>query len=478
MGGVSAAIAITYLSVVPRQYVRVDHHGATETLRRMRAGQGFYSTLRDTYWFDSGIRLGGPRSIRTPFLFEVLALFAAQWLLPLFVLVVVVGTCVLLADASAHPYAALPVALFLLVAGRWFGAGRMETWMFVELWAVPSSALLLGLEQAPPLGRRPGCRSRGAGPRAGPPGRVLRPGPRARPGPELATVGGRLIVAVLGLTLHLVLALQAGSPNGTEAPLLGSGDPPRTVVDVMSCGLPLGYGLVLWSLAIIHLVRRRLVTPVTPLIALPLLGLFVDRGYWGNLIAPFIVLWVGELVGDVWAERHPKPPPEARATAVVGRSSVQRVEPSAIRPEKPPGAVGSGWCNAPCTSRNSRSMPLARRVGRAAACSIAIDTVSMTAAVAVDLRGQGRRRVLERVVEASGRRLASIIARTVSLALVSRPSIRPTSGATSGRVGPTGGERDGSGGRGLGDADVARHDQRQGGAEHGAPDGVPLVPGG
>ena len=135
VGGWSAAIAITYLSVVPRQYVHVDHHGATETLRRMRAGQGFYDALRDTYWFDSGIRLGGPRSFRTPFLFEVLQLFPPRWFL--FVLVVVVGSCVLLADASAHPYAALPVALFLLVAGRRFGAGRMETWMFVELGRVP-----------------------------------------------------------------------------------------------------------------------------------------------------------------------------------------------------------------------------------------------------------------------------------------------------------------------------------------------------
>ena len=319
VGGVSAAGAITYLSVVPRQYVHVDHHGATETLRRMRAGQGFYDALRDTYWFDSGIRLGGPRSFRTPFLFEVLALFPAQWLLPLFVLVVVVGTCVLLADASAHPYAALPVALFLLVAGRWFGAGRMETWMFVELWAVPPLALSYwGWSK-----RRPWV----GGPAAAAATLVRELAlPVVCFGLVLARVRGRnwrpwavaLIVAVLGLTLHLVLALQAGSPNGTEAPLLGSGDPPRTVVDVMSCGLPLGYGLVLWSLAIIHLVRRRLVTPVTPLIALPLLGLFVDRGYWGNLIAPFIVLWVGELVGDVWAERHPKPPPEPRATAVVG----------------------------------------------------------------------------------------------------------------------------------------------------------------
>ena len=328
VGGWSAVVAITYLSVVPRQYVHVDHHGATETLRRMRAGQGFYDALRDTYWFDSGIRLGGPRSFRTPFLFEVLQLFPAHWLLPLFVLAVVVGTCVLLADASAHPYAALPVALFLLIAGRRIGAGRMETWMFVELWAVPPLALSYWGWST----RRPWAGGPGAAAAA-----LVRE--LALPvvcfGLVLARVRGRnwrpwamaLAVAVLGLTLHLVLALQAGSANGTEAPLLGSGDPPRTVVEVMACGLPLGYGLVLWSLALIHLVRRRLVTPVAPLIALPLLGLFVDRGYWGNLIAPFIVLWVGELLGDVWAERRAPPParvcaelsPAGRAPARCGR---------------------------------------------------------------------------------------------------------------------------------------------------------------
>ena len=190
MGGWSAVAAITYLSVVPRQYVHVDHHGATETLRRMRAGQGFYDALRDTYWFDSGIRLGGPRSFRTPFLFEVLQLFPAHWLLPLFVLVVVVGTCVLLADASAHPYAALPVALFLLVAGRRFGVGRMETWMFVELWAVPPLALSYwGWSKRRPWAGGPGAAAAALVRELALPvvcfGLVL----AVRPGPELAAVG-------------------------------------------------------------------------------------------------------------------------------------------------------------------------------------------------------------------------------------------------------------------------------------------------
>ena len=322
VGGWSAAVAIVYLSVVPRRYVHVDHHGATETLRRMRAGQGFYDAFRDTYWVDSGIRLGGPRSFRTPYLFEVLQLFPGHWLLPLFVLVVVVGTCVLLADASGHPYAAVPVALVLLVAGRRFGADRIETWMFVELWAVPPLALCYwGWRK-----HRPWAAGTGAAVAA-----LVRE--LALPvicfGLLLALLrrrswrpwAGALAVASLGLTLHLVLALQAGAADGTEAPLLGSGDPPRTVVEMMSCGLPPGYGLVLWSLAIIHLVRRRLVTPVTPLLALPVLGLFVDRAYWANLITPFIVLWVGELVGDVWAERRaraPEPPAQAATTARVG----------------------------------------------------------------------------------------------------------------------------------------------------------------
>ena len=58
---------------------------------------------------------------------------------------------------------------------------------------------------------------------------------------------------------------------------------------------------------------------------------------------------------------------------------------------------------------------------------------------------------------------------------VRRLSIRPITGAESGRRTALGGERDRPLGRGLGDADVHRHDQRHGDPEHGVPDRVPLA---
>ena len=86
-------------------------------------------------------------------------------------------------------------------------------------------------------------------------------------------MGVALVVAVLGLTLHLVLALEAGSTQRHRGPAARFGRPAADGGGGDGLRLPLGYGLVLWGLAIIHLVRRRLVTPVTPLLALPLLGL-------------------------------------------------------------------------------------------------------------------------------------------------------------------------------------------------------------
>jgi hypothetical protein len=329
--GASALLTGAYLAFVPAgKLAHIDHLGFLETLRRMRGGQGYYEAFRDTYWADWGVRLGGPRSYRLPYLFELLQFVPPGLLLGLFALVVVIGTSVLLADGGPRPFAALPVTLFLLVAGRnpRIGDG-IELWMLVELWAVPLLALSYwGWRKDRPWAAALGAAGAALVRELAAPvvllGLVLAWRRREPLRPWLVAAA----VTVAGLALHVVLALGVGSREGTEATLLGTGTPPRSVVAMLLFGWPLGLGLVPWVLAGIHVVRHRLVAPVSALLVVPLLGLAVDRPYWGILATPFVLLWAGELVGDVVAERAARPTPQP----TMDGCSDPRPAPSPMRP--------------------------------------------------------------------------------------------------------------------------------------------------
>jgi hypothetical protein len=264
-----------------------------------------------------------------PYLFEVLRFVPPRLLLATFAVVVVIGSSVLLAASTRRPYAVLPVTLFLLVAGRNpGGATGIEAWMLVELWTVPFLALSYwGWRRDRPWVAALAAAGATLIRELALPvvlfGLVLaiRRGEDRRPW-LVATA-----VSVAGLGLHVVLALGVGSANGTESPLLGTGTP-RSVVTMLMFGWPAGIGLVPWALAAVQVVRRRLVAPVSALLAIPLLGLLVNRPYWGILATPFVLLWAGELMGDVWSER-------AAAGArqpTMGSCSDPRPAPSPMRP--------------------------------------------------------------------------------------------------------------------------------------------------
>jgi hypothetical protein len=303
-GTVSAALTLLYGLAVPTGgRAQIDHDAFLATVERMRHGSGYYEAFRTTYWVDVGVRLGGPRSYRTPYVFELWRFVPPGLLYLTFLVAVVVGTSVLLSLATDHPFAAVPVTVFLLVAGRTPGGsdGGVENWMLVELWVVPLLALsYLGWRRD-----RPWVASLAAAAAT-----LVR---------ELALpvlLVGLLVdrrhrrqwavasaTAVAGLTLHLVMAMRMGSGHGTEAKLLGSGHPPASVAGMLLFAFPPGLGVIVWVVGIGKVARDRLLAPVTVLLGLPLLGLVVDRPYWGILATPFVLLWAGELVGDVWEER-------------------------------------------------------------------------------------------------------------------------------------------------------------------------------
>jgi hypothetical protein len=316
-----------WFGLVPKGgHAHLDHLAFLETLRRMRSGQGYYTALRDTFAADWGVRLGGPRSYRLPYLFEVLRFVPEAWLLAVFALVVVIGTGVLLAAATDRPLAAVPVTAFLLVAAR---NPRLldgiESWMLVELWTVPLLALSYwGWRRDRPWVAALAAAAAALTRELAWPVLLL----------GLLLAGGRhgsrrpwavaIAVGVAGTALHVVAAMGAGSSDGTEATLFGTGRPPGSVVAMLLWGWPPALGLVVWALAGVHLVRRRSPAPAAALLALPLLGVLVDRPYWGILATPFALLWAGELVGDVWAERAGRP--------TMDGCSDPRPAPSPMRP--------------------------------------------------------------------------------------------------------------------------------------------------
>lgn len=279
----------------------IDHDRFGETLDRMRGGQGYYRAIRDSF-LGLDIQLGAPRSFRQPLPFLLWRWIPTDLLYPAFLLVVVTSTCLLLMRRTEHPIAVLPVAGFLLLAGRNPAAltDPLDGWLLVEFWAIPLLA-------ASSLAWRRGRWSVAAG--AATAAALVRELllPVLVVGLILAHRRGLprkpwfvgLAVAVGALACHLAIASRFGAAHGDEAPLRGTGDLPRTVVDMLLFNLAGSavLGLVTWTGGLAHMARRP-IEPVSVLVLLPLLGVAVDRPYWALPVAPFVILAAGELVAE------------------------------------------------------------------------------------------------------------------------------------------------------------------------------------
>ncbi len=295
------AVTVAWGVLVPKPKLhRVDHQAALDTLARMRHGAGYYPAFRDTF-LDLGVRLGGARSFRTPYPFLLWRWVPPGLLFPLFLAVVVLGTCAVLVFCTSRPFLVVPVALFLLVAGRSTGSGGVEGWLLVELWTVPCfavallawnrrrwwpAALALGLAAVIREIYLPFLLL----------GLVLAWRRRAALKPWVATVAGTAGL----LALHTYLAGHFGVAHGNEAPLFGTAAPPVSVLRTMSWAVdwPAWVAIGLWSAAVFHVWRTRPIAPHVALLAIPLVGLVVDRGYWGIPMIALMVLWAGETACD------------------------------------------------------------------------------------------------------------------------------------------------------------------------------------
>lgn len=321
------ALAIVLFSVLApsptgREY---DHNNFREIVAAMRHGQSYYRAYAPVYRMN-GTTIGCSTAFRPPLAFEFWRLFPVAWLWGVYLVVVVGGTCALIAFNARWPLVALPVALYLLDAGRAISRHGpvIDQFLDVELWIVPLIALALvlyrrrrlrsavGVGIVTPLVRELGLIFLLAGLFTA----VLR---RL---PKIVWVGG-IVVAVAFLGLHYHLASQHTYANGICVKLFGSGHPPSTVLEMMDAPIPgsVYFGLALWLAALWEVVYRGDGPLAAPILLLAFAGVFVRRDYWGFVFIPFEIWWACEAAMRIsgmaarrWRpESHPRSEDDRRA---------------------------------------------------------------------------------------------------------------------------------------------------------------------
>jgi hypothetical protein len=113
-----------------------------------------------------------------------------------------------------------------------------------------------------------------------------------------------IAAAGAGYGLHTVLTSGHLVKHGAEIALLGTGGPSRAA-SMMGVALPRPtiIGPLLWAMAVVRLATDKQLRVLFALyVALPFTGFLVGRDYWGFMVAPFTIMWAGELL---WAAvRH------------------------------------------------------------------------------------------------------------------------------------------------------------------------------
>lgn len=294
-------VCFGFIVVAPRAapVEMIDHTLFTETVDRMRSGAGYYEAmdgaLAELYGPERAAVTETVIGFRMPTTFLVWRLLPndyAIWLLYVFL----AGGAGLVTLRIAHfpPTAMLVVIYLLSIAMLRTNGVWTSQFTATELWAVPVMlcavvavtkerwwlAAALGLlafavreTAAPLLLIGAGLALFGRLPRR----------------PWLTALGG-----AIGLyALHAILATPFIDPS-VATPLQSRADVPLSFLRILEFGLPAGYivGPGLWIAALwrVHSFdRHRLL--LSAYLWLPLIGLLVERRYWGVMVVPFMLVW-------------------------------------------------------------------------------------------------------------------------------------------------------------------------------------------
>lgn len=324
VAGVAGVLAIIAAAAAPeRQRLRhYDHVAFVEAVRRVRGGDGVYQA------FIAGMEHIGAyvdevRAVRQPWILALWGLLPESALRWSFFLIVAFGGAVVASRFTRRPEIGLAVGAWVAIAGVY---GGVDAWLIFELWTVPlvlgcclawlrerdwiaavfalGAVLLRETAVLLPLGFLAGAAWQ-----------------RRSIKPWL----GALAVAAVVLALHWYWAEPYLDPEGRSATLAGTGGF-RAVAAMTSI---LGFsttlsslsdvvGLAVWMIGLVLLWRSAL-RPALPLALIPLLGLVVNRPYWGFLAMPLCLTALGGL--PPWpGGRAPwrTPPPQPRQEATTG----------------------------------------------------------------------------------------------------------------------------------------------------------------
>jgi hypothetical protein len=299
---VVAVVALCIASAFSTPSIRNDRDPAVfrDTLLFMRQGHGYYKAAElglEAHFIGP---VASARGMRLPTVFLLWRLVGglhAVWLL--YLALVVVGTTVAAILLVRSPLLAALPALYLFRLGR-------DAYPLTELWAVPFIAWAMAATAAnrPRLAAVLATVATAIRELAFPMlvGGLIVSLQRRRE--RWAWVAG--IAAVLGLfAIHSHLASPFLRNPGHEAPLLGSGSFPSTFVDLIGFNL-VGRAVIgpaLFALAVWHLRERGWLVAFGPFFALGLVGLLVDRPYWGSMVVPFTLLFGGQQLVDLISPR-------------------------------------------------------------------------------------------------------------------------------------------------------------------------------
>jgi hypothetical protein len=297
---VAAAVIVigaVFLFLPPQQPGQYDNDQLiyARTVAGMKHGKSYYRAASDAYRSVGGA-VETTRAFRPPTAFLLWRWIPTGLLWPSFVVAVAVASGLLLLRVTTVPLVAPVVTIYLLALGR-----VSVEYLFVELWAVPLvAATLLAVER-----RRwwaaavfavfaTAVRELAAVVLVG--GLVSALVHRRPWRPWAASIGAAGALYVL----HAALLQPYLVNRGTEAQLLGTGSL-GGMLDMAGFQLPAHQvlGAVLWALAIVGLVRTGRLALLGPYAMLPVLGLLVDRPYWGAMVVPFLIVWACEGVVEV-----------------------------------------------------------------------------------------------------------------------------------------------------------------------------------
>jgi hypothetical protein len=320
--------AFVYSRALPSTTARhVDHLGFRGTAARMRSGEWFYSAYVDSFR-DLDVDLGQIRGFRAPTIFLVWRWIPDELLYATYLVAIVGLTALLFSRAVPNrPVAGLVGVVPLVLVARYLYEPHYEAWMLCEAWALPAlaGAVLAWsrrrdgvaaalLTMAVLIREIAGLALIGAV--------VLALRERRPVRPWLAGV----VTVAAAWAVHAAIASRYVSDESNVAPLAGTAHFPESVLRMMSWNAPEPaylVALVTFGAAVIALSRYPELSLAGPMLTIPLLGLVVDRPYWGILAVPVAWWLTAVLVHDLVSEVRARP----RGDPALGATSSDATSP-------------------------------------------------------------------------------------------------------------------------------------------------------